>query len=549
MAECPSRPPEKSPGELLDAIFQAYARSDQPGFVVGVAKHGRTIYRKAFGLASLQHGIANTPDTRMRIGSTTKHMACLAGLLLAEEGKLDLDAPATRWLPELPPLAGVPTLRQFMNHTSGYRCSIDLATTGNGHAMIPRGEQIARLFSQREVNFAPGTAQLYCNGGYHLLSLAIDRVSGTTLEKFMKERLFEPLGMHQTDAVPSDMTIVPGMASMHVPDPAGGWRRGIFPTEEIRGEGNVVSTVDDMLRWLAHFDVPRKVGSDESWRQLHETATMKNGLRSVYALGLNLFRWRGVDLICHSGGVIGGACQMMKVPAHGYDIVILSNGAPVSPIQLAYDVVVALLGDALEPAAEIPPAAGHEHLDGVNYFGPSGVLVGFGRVGDYLGFRYLAMPPLPVLKRHGDRLRVGFEEVAIGPVEIRLADLHPAADGAAPAHLDYFECGNVERLERLTPPADPLRAFARLAGRYWSHDLDASAALAMDGDSLRVRFRGGHGRRSFTAQALSESVFILTADGDGSETLLLWTEPGDGPSPHFRVESLRARHLRFDRAA
>src|ERR1700712_1498519 len=103
----------------LDDVFQAVNRSDAPGVVVGVALHGKPVYRKAFGLASIEHGVANTPWTRMRIGSTSKHFTCLAALLLVEDGKLDLDAGVRTWLPELPEMTEEPTLRQFMTHTSG----------------------------------------------------------------------------------------------------------------------------------------------------------------------------------------------------------------------------------------------------------------------------------------------------------------------------------------------------------------------------------------------------------------------------------------------
>ena len=92
---------KKSDAVALDEIFQPFNVSDRPGLVVGIAQHGKTLYRRAFGLASVELGVANTPHTRMRIGSTTKHFTCLAALLLAEEGKLDLDVSVRTYLPEL----------------------------------------------------------------------------------------------------------------------------------------------------------------------------------------------------------------------------------------------------------------------------------------------------------------------------------------------------------------------------------------------------------------------------------------------------------------
>lgn len=195
----------------VDALFAPFGRTDAPGCVVGIALGGRVVYRKAFGLASVQHGVANTPRTRMRIGSTSKHFTCLAALLLAEEGKLDLDAPASVALPDLtlPTLRGMPTLRQFMHHTSGWRCALDLAMLGNGMALMPTGWMPAAAARQQGVNFAPGTGQIYNNVGYHLLSMAIDRAAGMPLEAFLRERVFVPLGMDDTEGIPSDHTVTP----------------------------------------------------------------------------------------------------------------------------------------------------------------------------------------------------------------------------------------------------------------------------------------------------------------------------------------------------
>ena len=189
-----------TPAAKLDALFAEYNKGDQPGLVVGVRYKGEVIYRRGLGLASIEHAAANTPATRMRIGSTSKHFTCLAGLLLAEEGKLDLDAPLTDVIPELPALHGVPTLRQCMSHTTGYRCYLDLAMLSSGLAVQPVGEALPAQVRQSDVNFDPADGQLYNNGGYHLLSIAIERASGMTFEAFMKARIYEPLGMVDTPA-------------------------------------------------------------------------------------------------------------------------------------------------------------------------------------------------------------------------------------------------------------------------------------------------------------------------------------------------------------
>jgi CubicO group peptidase (beta-lactamase class C family) len=532
----------------LDELLQPFNRGDAPGLVVGVAREGRVIYRKGFGLACVQQGLANTPRTRMRIGSTTKHFTCLAALLLAEEGKLDVDAPATEYLPALPPLRGVPTLRQFMTHTSGYRCSLDLASTANGAAIMPPGWMVAATLRQQDVNFGPGQGQMYCNGGYHLLSRVIEQVSGQPLGRFMKERIFEPLGMHDTELVPSDHVLVPGLATLHVPRPEGGWRRGALISEEVLGEGGIVSTVDDMLRWLAHLREPGRVGTAATWRQMLQAPVLPDGKPSVYALGLYRHRYRGVDVIHHAGGVIGGNSQMLTVPAHALDIILMVNGALVSAIELTKQLVDRVLGEQLTEAAL--PLAGKDryaHLLGARYHGRSGMLLSFGAVGDSLGLAFLNNPPLPVLRDTGDTLRAGFEDVALGPLVLPTADLAPGPDGGAPARLSFGETGHFEILERLpeSPPPPALRKDD-LVGRFASHDLGAEARIEWVDGKLLFRLKGEFGPwREFAVTPYSETAFGLQETGYPGGCLAMTAEQPQGTVESFRVESIRVRHLQF----
>src|SRR5580704_9467724 len=190
--------PVKTVDEQLDAIFAPWNRTDEPGMVVGVVKDGATIYRRGFGMASLETGAANTPATRMRIGSISKHFTCLLALLLAEDAKLDLDQPIRTYIPELTGPGGEPTLRQLMQHRGGSRCYLDLSFVGHGMAVPPVGHALALQQRQKSRNFAPGEAMIYNNGGYHLVSIAIERVGGAPFEDQLRTRLFAPLGMNDT---------------------------------------------------------------------------------------------------------------------------------------------------------------------------------------------------------------------------------------------------------------------------------------------------------------------------------------------------------------
>ncbi|MET0208514.1 MAG: serine hydrolase domain-containing protein [Burkholderiaceae bacterium] len=540
----------KTTAQLLDELFLPVNRSDAPGVVVGVARKGRPIYRRGFGLASVESGLVNTPRIRMRIGSTSKHFTCLAVLLLAEEGKVDVDAGIRRYIPELPDSLPEPTLRQLMSHTGGWRCYLDVAFLADGGAIRPKGQALATQVLQRGINFPPGERMIYNNGGYHLLSIVVDRVAGMDYETFLQQRIFAPLGMIDSASVPSDFDVQPNTASLHIPLGEGRFRRGIFPTEEVRGEGAIISTVDDMLRWLVHLRAAQKtVGSAQSWAQMLTMTTLNNGTVNPYGLGLMRHDYRGVEVIHHAGGVVGGACQMITVPAHELDIIIINNGGALSPTEAAYKVIDAVLGDEVLAPARVPPKADRfKPLIGRRYHAPgSGFQFGFVETAGKLEITVLNSPGLP-LREVDDQLLLAFEDVAVGPLELRTADL--GATDAAPATLILREAGNAERFDLLpeTPPALK-EAGAALVGRYRSADLgDASAEIAFDGDQLMLRIKGGFGGNAMTLEAFSADAFgwkvtdPLLPLGGG-----LSVRREGGAVTGFRVDTTRTRHMAFER--
>lgn len=542
-----TEPVVKTGVAALDDLFAAVNRSDAPGLVVGVAQHGRPVYRRGFGLASIELGVANTAWTRMRIGSTSKHFTCLAALLLAEDGKLDVDAGVRRYVPELPQMKGEPTLRQLMNHTGGHRCYLDVGFLSDGMAIKPKGVALRTQVRQSDVNFAPGEKTLYNNGGYHLLSLIVERVSGVAFEQFLEERIFQPLGMVDTKSVPSDFEIHRNMATLHVAQPDGRWRRGIFPTEEVRGEGAMISTIDDMLRWLAHLRGPHSVGSDASWTQMTTPVRLNNGTAVPYALGLMVHDYRGVRVVHHAGGVIGGTCQMLTVPAHALDIIIMTNGAPVSAVELANRIIDAMLGDAVLAAREERVSSERfKSVLGKRYYAPAtGFLAGFGDAGGQLGLCLMNNPPVP-LRDEGDTLRLGFEDIAMGPYTLRTGDIADQAE--APATLELTESGHVLRLE-LLPDTAPDDAVAPLAGAWHSADLDADAVVVQEEGAWKLRIFGRYDLNEMVLEALSADVVALAHPVHHQLRGALSIDRRDGVVTGFRVDSGRTRGMRFERRA
>ncbi|HEV2676069.1 MAG TPA: serine hydrolase domain-containing protein [Aliidongia sp.] len=540
----------QDPVTALDALFARWNRSDEPGLVVGVAHRGKVIYRRGFGLASFESGLANTPKTRMRIASTTKHFAALACLLLAEDGKLDIDASIRTYVPELPALEPEPTLRQLMNHTGGYRCPTDMSF---GLGEMTSQDSLDGMVRQTGVNFPAGEQMMYSNGGYELLSLAIERASGQGFAQFLAERIFQPLGMLDTLVASTDRELVPGIATLHLPSPAGGFVRG-YLSGESRGSGGIVSTVDDMLIWLAHLrSAKHRVGSEASWAQMLTMTRYANGTVGTYCLGLERETYRGVQTVHHAGGLMGGACQMLTVPAEALDIIIITNRVDggVNPSAQAEAIVDLLLAEVLappEPKIEQDTIARHlgryyvartHMLYGLLDSNLFGVPDGAGK----LGFSLCNTPGIPVYPMadgaFGMKLS-GMAQYVIRP--------GAAKDGKTQS-LDIQYCGSHETALRLpdTPP-EPAVAAAGLPGRYYCNDMDATATVTFAQDEILMDVRGGSGHVAYRLNPLTAEVFRA----NGTDPMLpliasLAVERANGEAQTLWFDTGRTRHLRFTR--
>ena len=539
-------------GELEDALrelFESADRHDAPGLVVGVAQRGRVLLRRGYGRASVALGVPNTPATRMHIGSTSKHFTCLAALLLAEEGRLEIDAPVGRYLPEWPQAVTQPTLRQLMTHTAGVRCYLDLFPLASGMAMRPAGAVMQALLRQSALNFAPGSDFLYSNGGYQLLSEVIARAAGMPFEQVLQTRIFAPMGMDETASIPDDNVLVPGLADLHVPQPDGTYRRGFFPTPDCRGEGAMVSTVDDMLKWLAHLRSPSVVGSAQTWQQMLQTALLDNGETLPYALGLMHHTYRGVEVIHHAGGVVGGSCQMLTVPAHELDIILILNGAPLNPMELAWRIVDHLLGPQhlgpVVPRADVTrfrPLVGMRYRDSA-----SGYVIEFVDLDGLLALKSWNLMPV-VMHDHGAVLHVGVEDMPESGIEIAVADL--LAGQGAPLVLPVVRGGRSLQLQRLPiePPANASTAAA-LVGRYRASDLAADVRITLEGQSLQMKLQADAPAVHCTLEAWAPEVFGLSVPGVPEVPLggVLSVQREAGEVAGLYLDTFRSRRLWLER--
>ncbi|MDM4772546.1 serine hydrolase [Solimonas sp. SE-A11] len=537
--------------QKLDALLKPWNNSDAPGFIVGVAHRGRTVYRRGFGLASIQQGQANTPQTRMRIGSTTKHFTCLAALLLAQEGRLDIDAPLRQYLPELDSISGEPSLRECMLHTSGLRDPNDLLLpflnkTWNHYPAPGHLLQLANRVAS--LNFPRGERMIYCNQGYHLLSRVIERISGQALGDFLRERILAPAGMHDTELLTSDHRLLPRLADLHLKD-GDGWRRGLFPSEELLGEGGMVSTVDDMLNWLARLRNPATaIGGSTVWDQMLRKPRYSSGAEGDYCLGLIREQWRGIEIVHHAGGVIGGNSQMLAVPAHELDVIVLCNRNDASAPALANQIVEALLGAAMEPFATPAPRPG---LLGRWYAPGSHRLIGLletalpGNPDKVLAMSIQSQNMGALLERDGQWI---LNCSPHGRVTVTL----PSEE--RPQFLQGHDNGHAETWQRLPdngPAAEVLAA--ELLGRYRDAELCLEAEVVLIDGGLHIDLlpATGHSRLHLTPYSLDVCGFVHESNAFANYPVVgsLALERENGRVTGLWLSTARTRNLHLLRSA
>jgi D-alanyl-D-alanine carboxypeptidase len=186
--------------QAVDAVVEKAMQTRQfPGVSIGVVKDGRVILAKGYGLSDVEKSIKATAGTVYQLASVTKPFTAMATLMLVEQGKLSLDGKVTDILPGLPAAWTPVTVRHLLTHTSGIKSYTDLFGEKKvTNSQVFTADQILALVKDAPLTFTPGEKYAYCNTGYYLLGMIIEKVSGQPYAAFLADRIFKPLGMTST---------------------------------------------------------------------------------------------------------------------------------------------------------------------------------------------------------------------------------------------------------------------------------------------------------------------------------------------------------------
>lgn len=524
----------------VDAIFADYDKPTSPGCAVAVYHEDRIVYRRAYGMANLDHDVRLTPGSVFHVASVSKQFTAAAILVLAQEGKLSLGDDIRKYVPELPDFGQTITIRHLANHTSGIRDQWDLLGLAGwrySRDLITDDDVLELLRRQKDLNFKPGERHLYSNSGYTLLAIIVSRVSGQSFREFTDARIFKPLGMANTHFRDRFTDIVKNQAYGYAPD------RGTFRLSvtnfDTAGATSLLTTVEDMARWHANFDT-RTVGGDRLVTGLLERGVLNDGRRIDYALGISHGTYRGLATVGHGGSDAGYRSVFMRFPAQRFGVACLCNLASANPTALSRRVAEVFLSASLAPETgatpDDAPEAAVPEQELSRYAGlywnqaasdARRIVVENGRLHAVFGSERIPMKSLGAgrfVLTAGARTPVTFEEEPAAPEPRAKAGRLRIGSEAADVYL---------RAEPFTPARAQLDEFA---GVYRSDEMDAVFRMVVKDDQLRLE-------RLKSAPAALEPLVANTFRAPIGT--IEFVRDSAGRVSGFVLESGRLRHVKF----
>src|SRR5918993_332930 len=327
----------------FEKVTKAYV-APAPGCAAGVSLNGDVVFEKAFGLADLEHNVPNTTQTIFESGSVAKQFTAAALVLLQQDGKLSLEDPIRKHIPELPDYGSPLTIRHLLNHTSGLRdwgTVLSLTGAGRGERIITQDLALDVITHQRALDFTPGAEYSYSNSGYNLAAIIVERVSKQKFPAFVEERLFKPLGMKNSSWRDDYQRIVPGRAQAYSRQGNGPWRLDM-PFMNVYGNGGMLTTVGDWMKWNAMLE-SQSLGAPLV-NALETQGVLNDGRKIAYALGLTVDKYKGLKDVSHGGATAGYQTFLARYPENKVSVGVMCNGTSPSAGGIAASITDEIFG-------------------------------------------------------------------------------------------------------------------------------------------------------------------------------------------------------------
>ena len=321
--------------EQLDELLNQYLDYGKFNGSVLVADQGKVMYKKGFGMANMEWDIPNKPNTKHRLGSVTKQFTAMLILQLVAEGKIDLQTPITTYLPDYPKENGDKiTTHHLLTHSSGipnYTAFPDFFAAESRNPYTP--DQFVKKFEDKELEFTPGEKFNYSNSGYFLLGVLIEKLSGKTYEEMLHEKIFTPLGMHDT-GYDNHKDILKNRATGYEKNGTSFINSAYLDMSIPYAAGSLYSTVEDLYLWDQALYTTTLL--PQKYMDLFFTPYIAAFGNSQYAYGWGVGKevigntTDSITVISHGGGINGFNTNISRSPSNKSLVVLLNNtgGAP-----------------------------------------------------------------------------------------------------------------------------------------------------------------------------------------------------------------------------
>jgi CubicO group peptidase (beta-lactamase class C family) len=337
-----------------------------------VARDGKVVFSKGYGMANLEFDIPNTPNTKFRLGSVTKQFTAASILLLQEHGKLSVQDPVCKFVENCPKAWEPVTVHHLLSHTGGLPNFTSFPEYPKTMMMPATMESLLARFKDKPLDFQPLEKWNYSNSGYVLLGHIIEKVSGESFERFLQKNILDPLKMQNT-GYDLHRKILKNRATGYSQSSNGKVNSVYLDMTIPHAAGAMYSTTEDLFLW-------NEALFSDQWLTAKTREAMMTVVKNDYAYGLSVNKTLNRTMVSHGGSINGFNTYLARFPAEKVTVVVLRNidaGSP-GPGKISSDLAAILFGEkyeipAVKTVAQVDPKI-YDAYVGEYQLGPNFIL-------------------------------------------------------------------------------------------------------------------------------------------------------------------------------
>lgn len=312
-------------------ILKDFKDPNGPGGVFMVSRKGKPIYQKAFGKANLELGDNLSTENVFELGSMTKQFTAVAILMLEQAGKLKVEDPVLKYIPDYPNGEKI-TIHHLLTHTSGIKDFTKMKALSDIAQKEMTPKMMVDFFKNEPADFAPGEKFEYNNSGYVLLGYLIEIISGLRYEDFIKNQIFDKVGMSRSYYA-SDRKVINQRAYGYHKKESGYVNKTMISFSVPFSSGSLMSTASDMLKWQMALNGHLLLDAKET-NKAFSKYKLNNGTEYTYGYGWHIRDINGTPTREHGGSIFGFKTMAVYIPGEDIYVIGLSNCDCNSPTKL-----------------------------------------------------------------------------------------------------------------------------------------------------------------------------------------------------------------------